>query len=268
MLNFNKRSAVINPYRNALNLIISRFIWDIHPHSWISRKRILALKDKFLNKKTIILCNGPSLNRVPFKMLKEQNIFTFGLNKINLIFSKTDFRPSAIVAVNPYVIEQNAYFYNSTDIALFIDSSANKFLYFSPNMHFIHVTQVPSPPGRFARDCTISVSQGHTVTYIALQLAFHMGFRKIALVGCDHHFITKGPANNVVISAHQDQDHFDSNYFSGGIKWQLPDLIGSEHNYELARETFNNYGGKIVNCTDGGRLEIFPRLTLKEFLET
>lgn len=258
--------ATINPYRNAFNLFMARLLWDLHPYSWISRKRILLWKDRFLNEMAVILCNGPSLARINFDELLKQNIFTFGLNKINLIFSKTSFRPSVIVAVNPFVIEQNAIFYNATDIPLFIDSRYRKIIKFSAATHFIHVTQVPGPPGRFARDCSYSVSQGHTVTYVALQLAFHMGFRKVALVGCDHSFNTKGPANNTVLADSQDLNHFDPNYFPIGSKWQLPDLIGSELNYEFAQKTFKSHGGKIVNCTDGGELEVFERLTLNQFL--
>jgi hypothetical protein len=101
-----------------------------------------------------------------------------------------------------------------------------------------------------------------------MQLAFHMGFKNIALVGCDHSFATKGPANKTVIAGQQDPNHFDPNYFSEGVKWQLPDIIGSELHYDLARDIFERYGRKIVNCTEGGRLEIFERQPLGEFFKT
>lgn len=255
----------INPYRIAFSSILLRILWDMHPYSWISRRRILAWKNRFPKGRAVILCNGPSLNQVNFEELKEHNIFTFGLNKINLIFSKTDFRPSVIVAVNPYVVEQNSGFYENTDIPLFLDSRVKKAIKFSANIHFLHHAH---GPGMFARDCSVSIVDGATVTYIALQLAFHMGFRIVALVGCDHSFVSKGPANHTVTSGRQDPDHFDPHYFSGGLKWQLPDLTGSELNYRVAGETFERYGGKIVNCTDGGKLEVFERQSLSRFLES
>ncbi|WP_277882134.1 hypothetical protein [Oculatella sp. FACHB-28] len=37
--------------------------------------------------------------------------YTFGLNKINLLFEYSEFRPSCIVSVNSFVVEQNAEFY-------------------------------------------------------------------------------------------------------------------------------------------------------------
>jgi len=256
--------ATINPYRSAVGLILFRILWDIHPYSWVSRKRIKTWKDRFLGQKAVILCNGPSLNRVNFDDLAASGTFTFGLNKINLLLKRINFRPSVIVAVNPYVIEQNAEFYNRTDIPLFLDSKGGKRVRFRNNVHFLHSAD---SSGSFAKDCSISINQGHTVTYVAMQLAFHMGFKEVALAGCDHTFATKGPANKTVIAGKEDPNHFDPNYFADGVKWQLPDITASELHYEVARDTFERHGRKIINCTEGGKLEIFTRQPLSEFLQ-
>ena len=104
------------------------------------------------------------------------------------------------------------------------------------------------------------------MTYVAMQLAFHMGFKNVALVGCDHSFSSKGPAHKTIISDQQDSDHFDPNYFGRGLMWQLPDILGSELHYEAAKNIFEMYGRKIVNCTVGGKLEIFDRQLLHEFI--
>ena len=257
--------AQINPYLTAMGLILSRLKWDIHPFSWISRHRIKALKNSHLDQKAVILCNGPSLNKVDWQELIDHDIFTFGLNKINLLFDKTSFRPSAIVAVNQHVLEQNADFYNQTEIPLFVDSLARRRVRFRPNIHFLHSANIWN---KFARNCAISINQGCTVTYVAMQLAFYLGFRKVALVGCDHSFHSTGDTNKTVSAEENDSDHFDKQYFSNGVKWQLPDLIGSEVHYQLARSVFESYGRKIINCTDGGKLEIFKRHTLIDFLTT
>lgn len=256
--------ATINPYRNAANLIRFRILWDIHPYSWVSRKRIKAWKDRYSGQKAVILCSGPSLLRVNFDDLTASGAFTFGLNKINLLFKRSDFRPSVIVAVNPHVMEQNAEFYNTTDIPLFLNSGGTTWVRFNKNVHFIHSTR---SSGRFAKDCSISINQGPTVTYVAMQLAFHMGFKEVALVGCDHSFATKGPANKTVIAGEKDPNHFDPNYFASGVKWQLPDITASELHYEVARDTFERHDRKIVNCTEGGKLEVFTRQPLSEFIQ-
>lgn len=252
----------LNPYRRAAGLVIRRLAWDVRLEAWLSRAKLRDWKDRYSGQKAVILCNGPSLLKVDFTALK--NVFTFGLNKINLLFDKSAFRPSCIVAVNPFVIEQNAQFYNQTDIPLFLDSWAaqRKVVRMRSNVAFVHSTQEG-----FAKDCSISIYQGYTVTYVAMQLAFHMGFSDVALVGCDHNFAVTGPANKTVVSGDRDESHFDPNYFAGGVKWQLPDLFGSEVSYKRARDVFESSGRRIVNATEGGKLDIFDRCSLSQFLQ-
>ena len=261
----DKSRETINPYLHYGNLLLSRLIWDLSPYSWVSRRRIRSWRNKLRGRKAIILCNGPSLNKVDFKALEKSGIFSFGLNKINLLFSKTSFRPSVIVSVNPYVMEQNAKFYNTTDLPLFLDSKGRKFIRFRKNVHFLHGTRGLR---KFAKDCSFSIIEGTTVTFVAMQLAFHMGFTKVGLVGCDHSFATKGPANQIVSAGKMDKDHFDSRYFINGNTWQLPDLLASEIQYDTARNMFEENGRKLLNCTVGGILEILERQPLEEFIDS
>jgi len=259
------KRKTLNPYFVAGRMGLLRLQWDLQPRSWISRRRVRRWKNRYKGGKAIILCNGPSLNHVDFDLLQESGVFTFGLNKINLLFSRTDFRPSVIVSVNPLVIEQNAAFFNTTELPLFLDGGAAKHIQFRENIHFLHTGS--SVLGKFARDCSMSINQGYTVTYVAMQLAFHMGFDRVALVGCDHSFAARGPANQTVVAGKTDPDHFDPHYFSGGMKWQLPDLMYSEFHYRIARDVYEQAGRRIVNCTVGGKLEVFERQDLGDFLD-
>ncbi len=253
----------LNPYRYAGSLIFRRICWDMNPLSWVSRSKVSRWKNLYSGRRAVILCNGPSLNQVDFDLFKKSDVMTFGLNKVNLLFSRTAFRPDVIVAVNALVAEQNAAFFNETGIPLFLDAPCRRYISLRSNIHFLHSTYID---GKFARDCSFSVNQGATVTYVAMQLAFHMGFREVALVGCDHSFQGKGSANQIAVSGKSDPNHFDPAYFSGGMKWQLPDLPHSEFHYQLARKIFEADGRCLVNCTTGGKLEVFDRLSLEEFL--
>ena len=254
-------SATINPYLIAANNILSRLLWDLNAESWRSRRKILSWKNRYMGQKAVIVCNGPSLLKTDLRIL--QDTFTFGLNKINLLFDKSDFRPSCIVAVNTFVIEQNAEYYRETDIPLFIDSFGIHHIKPRKNIVFLH----SSNHHKFSRDCSLSIFQGATVTFVAMQLAFHMGFKNIALIGCDHNYSRKGPAHQIVVADEKDDNHFDPTYFSGGAKWQLPDLIHSELSYSMARDVFQRYGRNIYNATEGGSLELFPRIHLQNFIE-
>lgn len=257
-----RQSGVMNPYIDSVYVMSDRLMWDLDWRSWSSRRRLHGFRGVHAGKKAVVLCNGPSLNDVDFNLLG--GVFTFGLNKINLMFDRNDFRPSCIVSVNKLVIEQNRQFFSSTNIPLFIDSSARSAIPYRGNVVFLHSTPRTN---RVATDCSISIVQGYTVTAVALQLALHMGFSEVALVGCDHSFATKGPANKAIAGGDTDPNHFDERYFSN-VTWQLPDLVGSEFYYSRIAQAFADRGGRLVNATEGGKLELFERQSLKEFLKS
>jgi hypothetical protein len=256
------QSKTSNPYRYAAEAILNRMKWDLNPESWRSRKLLQKLNDKNTGEKAVIICNGPSLLKANLSLL--DNVFTFGLNKINLLFDSSNFRPSCITAINSYVIDQNKDFYNKTDIPLFINGQCSSLVKSRKDVVFLHLDQRP----KFASDCSISMFHGHTVTYTAMQIAYHMGFSDVALIGCDHNFVSKGAANSLVISKERDENHFHPAYFSGGVQWQLPDLVNSEKAYWLAKNMYEANNRKIVNCTDGGDLDIFERSNLEQWLKT
>ena len=251
--------STLNPYRYAARILARQLSWEFTRAARLSRKRLRTCHNKYPGGKAVIVCNGPSLNQTDLAPLKD--VYTFGLNKINLLFERSDFRPSCVVAVNKLVIEQNCEFFNATNLPIFIDSAGVGLIQNRDNVTFLR-----EGPEGFARDCAMTVFQGYTVTYVAMQLAFHMGFREIGLVGCDHSFAASGPANSTATSGAIDASHFDPNYFSNGAQWQLPDLIESERSYLLAKKVFSESGGRVINCTVGGKLELFPRMQLEDFV--
>lgn len=255
-----EQTPTINPYRTAAAEVMRRLKWDVTLESWRSRSKMKAFHNIHRGEKAVILCNGPSLLKSDLTLLK--GIKTFGLNKINMLFDKTDYRPDYIASVNPFVNEQNAEFFNKTDIPLFLRNDAIQHVKPRSNVTYLY----PAAQQKFARDCSMSIYEGYTVTFVALQLAYHMGFEQVALIGCDHNFAQKGPANKTVVSGEKDASHFDPNYFAGGVKWQLPDLMQSEVSYSMARDVYEGSGRRVVNCTEGGLLEIYPRQTLQDFV--
>ncbi|MEM6692331.1 MAG: hypothetical protein AAF664_23070 [Planctomycetota bacterium] len=228
-----------------------------------SGRRALARERGMLDgKKVIIVCNGPSLLSTEFDLL--DGVFCIGLNKINLIFEKTRWRPNCIVAVNQKVMKQNEEFFRQSEIPLYL----NRRLLTEPGGHpRASYLNCQLPSGQFSTDASQGVCQGFTVTYVALQLAYHFGAKETAVIGCDHNFVASGSPNSEATANGPDRNHFDPNYFTGGVSWDLPDLESSEYHYRLALRAFEQDGRRLFNCTDGGKLEIFPRLTLREFLE-
>ena len=249
-----------NPYLHALRQVGRRLRWDLNWKAFHSRRSLKRIKNSYLGKKAVIVCNGPSLLKTNLESLS--HVYSFGLNKINLIFDKTSFRPNSIVAINKFVLEQNQEYFRNTPIQLFLNSTFSSIFGFKPNICYLHGSAQP----KFARDCSVSMLFGPTVTFTAMQLAFHMGFRSVALVGCDHNFFEKGKPNKEIVAEGPDISHFDPNYFSEGVHWQLPDLVNSESHYQMAGEVYAGFGRELINCTVGGELNILPRRTLEEWL--
>lgn len=258
---------MLSIYKAKLRDIASRARWDLRSVARESRSRLRALKDSEKGRKAVLMCNGPSLNDVDLDLLAKSGAYLIGLNKINLLFDRSDLRPNCIVATNEHVIEQNADFYNETEIPLFLSKVAcgiNKYVKPRENIIFFYPDAVMRDP---VADVTEVVQTGATVTNVALQFALHLGIREIGLVGCDHSFATKGVAHSAVKAEEVDHNHFDPRYFSSGVTWQLPDLLESELNYQRVGNLAHELGGTIYNCTEGGKLELYPRLSIEEFLK-
>lgn len=182
--------------------------------------------------------------------------FTFGLNRAPLLFPRMGFQTSFLVCVNRLVIEQSGAELLDTSCTKFVSWRGRRFLPSTAD-----VTYLRSMRGlHFAADPTRGVCEGGTVTFVAMQLAYHLGFETVIVIGVDHSFTTKGPPNQQTISGGDDPNHFDPNYFGKGYRWHLPDLERSEIAYGLAKEHFEKHGRRILDATVGGKLTVFPKV--------
>jgi len=230
-----------------------------HPWRRESIRRLTALKDIHKGERIVIIGNGPSLRQTDLSKLR--NEFTFGLNRIYLLFPELGFQTTYFASTNDLVIEQ----FRDDILAL----SLPKFLAWHSRRHFpadLPLSDLPTfiytsyTGPRFSRDARGRVWEGATITNVALQIAFYMGFQQVILIGVDHNFATRGEANKIVVSQGDDPNHFAPNYFSKGYKWQLPDLDLSEVGYALAREAYRNAGREVLDATVGGKLTVFPKV--------
>jgi hypothetical protein len=227
----------------------------LHPWRRESRKRLTALKDIHKGERCFIIGNGPSLRDTDLKKLRSE--FTFGLNRIYLLFPELGFPTTYFLSMNDLVIEQCAAEIMALPIPKFLSWRSHRFLSPTSNTQFLYTTYTGP---KFARDVSGRLWEGATVTYVALQLAYHMGFEKVILVGVDHNFISKGDANKTVTSQGDDPNHFAPNYFGKGFKWQLPDLDTSERAYRMAGAAYETDGREILDATVGGKLTVFPKV--------
>jgi hypothetical protein len=221
--------------------------------------RLKQYENLHANQRCFILGNGPSLRQTDLGKLRGE--YTFGLNRIYLIFPELGFPTTYLVGVNDLVLEQSASEMQRLSLPKFFTWRSRRWFHSDPKITYLDTDFTGEE--NFSSSLTGRIFEGFTVTYVALQLAFHMGFSEAILVGVDHNFVTRGPANQAIISQGDDPNHFSPNYFGKGFKWQLPDLAGSERAYRMALEAYLKAGRQVLDATIGGKLTIFPKI---EFL--
>lgn len=233
-----------------------RLDMTVHPWGRQSRRLLTEWKDSQRGKRCFILGNGPSLRRTDLSKLRDE--YTFGMNRVYLLFPELGFHTTYFVSVNHLVIRQCA--------AEILDLPMPKFLPWGSRRDLPGVTADTvffnaSCPGRgFTADIRRPLWPGATVTYVALQIAFHLGFEQVILIGVDHNFVTQGPAGQAVTSQGEDPNHFSPHYFGKGFRWELPDLETSEIAYRMARRAYERAGRQVLDATIGGKLTVFPKV--------
>lgn len=236
-----------------------RYKWDALTFGLSSVSSLERLRGDCRGRPLLIVGNGPSLNRTPLDEFG--GVTSIGMNKIDLIFGRTTWRPDLIVCVNNLVAKQHATAFAKSDIPVFLSWKSR---YFVPSVARARVNFFLSrDTDEFSHDITRGVGFGSTVTYTALQFAYFMEADPVLIVGVDHSFKADGPAHDIARREGPDVNHFDPNYFKAGTYWGLPDLNGSEHAYARARREIEAAGRRIFDATIDGKLTIFPRIDIR-----
>ena len=150
---------------------------------------IRTLKNSHMGERCFIVGNGPSLKLEDLNALKDE--FCFGMNRIYELFSRTDWRPQCYSIVDIYMIQRDIKKIKNMEVPLiFADITAKKYIDSDSNIHIINVcdpftiekyTDNVVKRIQFSDQADVCLRQGHTVTYICIQLAVYMGFSEIYL---------------------------------------------------------------------------------------
>lgn len=236
------------------------YIWKfLHSRNLRKFKNVHAGCDCF------IMGNGPSLNKMDLTPLNRH--FVFGLNKIYLIRERVDLELSYHVAVNPLVIEQSADEIRNLKCPSFVSWTNSRGVLDNSEegVHYLF-TRTRSDYHLFSPTICRPVCEGWTVTFVAMQIAYFMGFRRVFLIGVDHSFKADGDPNEKQLLSGSDPNHFDPNYFANS-EWHLPDLEGSELAYRAAKFSYERSDRQIIDATVGGKLDIFPKLCYEKAID-
>lgn len=225
-------------------------------------KKLRQYKNKFKNKKCVIVCNGPSLQISDLERLYDDKICTFGCNLIFNIYLDTYWRPDFYV-INDFGIYKTYY----NEISKLKNTNHNIFI---KGMCEIDMVKELDEINYYYEDCrrkyyentkfsdniADGVYSGYTVTYDMLQIASYMGFSEIYLIGAD--FSYTGDAS-------QKGNHVYDSKFNDKRKIAGRTYIDLNINaMNVAKRYAEANGIKIYNATRGGKLEVFERRNLDE----
>jgi hypothetical protein len=249
--------------------------------NYLVNQPLKLMQNSFIGKRCFIMGNGPSLKKMNLELLNEEVVW--GFNKCYLLFDRISWRPN---------------FYTTNDYRLTkdISSTINQLVKREINTTFFFPAQFNNPEmlnlsanivwfnekvldnkflsdWSFSSDTSLWVANAATVAITGLQLAAFLGFNPIYLIGCDTSYTvpdtvsTEGTPEKLVSTQSDDPNHFSSDYFSKGDKWLLPNVELMIQQYEKSKVILDKLGVCVYNATEGGNLEIFPRVNFESLFK-
>lgn len=224
-----------------------------------SAYRLNRYRHKYANQRCFIIGTGPSLNVTDLSLLR--NEITFGTNRLYLLFDALGFATTFYLAVDPLVIEHYCQDIDRLLTTKFLPARHRRRFTFDRRTIFFEEARALT----FARDPLGGLWDGGSVTYLAIQLAFFMGFDPVYLVGVDHNYSrskTHEEDKTWVLgtSDGDDRDHFAPDYFAPGVPWFVPNLELKELGYRMGKFAFERDKRRVFDATIGGKLDVFPKV--------
>lgn len=228
-------------------------------HFFFKHKNDWSILEQFSDKPVLIVGNGPSLNKTQLDKLKKPFV-SIGMNKINLIYSKSSWRPDIITCVNGFVINQNKEYFNETERPLILPVRSI-YLGVKPrkNVLFVYLKD----QNKIEKNIQKVLSTGCTVTFTAFQIAAYLNPKSVNIVGVDHSFVIENDPHSVQKFKGDDVNHFSKDYFKNQY-WGVPDLEGSEELYQISKDYFDSIEVPITDYTVNGNLKIFNKRVISE----
>ncbi len=236
--------------------------------------RFEELKGKYKGNRVFLLGNGPSLNKTPLHLIK--NEYKMCCNRFNLFFERLNWFPDFYIAVDDLVIK-DAYKEINTDVI------PNVTLSFFPDIHPSNVeiknkliidrenilwlnTDKPEFSLNLPK-CGIN----KTVINAGLQVLAFLGFDEIYLLGMDMTFreqsVQKKNSRNWIAEKDDDPNHFDPRYFGKSRSYHNPTVHEMIDTLAEGKKFFYEHNVKVYNATVGGKLEVFPRVNFNDLFE-
>jgi glycosyltransferase involved in cell wall biosynthesis len=236
-------------------------------------RRLEELRDRHRGERVFIMGNGPSLTKCDLSMLA--NEYTFGVNKIHLLFKQIDWRPSFYTLLDWKMGVPMASHVSEFEGTLkFFPERFRGVLPSADDTYWYWTRPVGSHINeQFEADIRRGIPSRATVLVTAVQQAFFLGFRDIILIGVDAEYTIpdtvkqSGPDQfrtgvklHLESTKDDDPNHFDPTYFGTGTHWHDPNVDDMHRMFRLMLKGVEWNGGTLRNATVGGSLDVVPRI--------
>lgn len=238
--------------------------------------RIARLKDRHVGRRCFIIGNGPSLKTGDLDRLKGE--LTFGCNKIYLAFARTEWRPTYLAVADELVALNNRRELRSLKLDKLYSWEAADILL--PDRRATVIYLLPHPRDEqgeqtlgFSSDMMKGSHGGYTILYFCLQMAVYMGVREIYLIGLDFSFTLSPstgeslPISGEVLVSLGERNHFHPDYRKPGETWTRPDLEAQRRAFQMARESIEGIGGRVLNASRETKLDVLERVAFDDLFD-
>jgi len=257
-----------------MKFITKRYKWwkELQDHKHDKRYdrykyQIEKLKDIHRGERCFIFATGPSINKTNVDLLENEAVIglntsfnTFKDHNIKFKYYVVSDRPNAWMNCYKDIL--------AVDTILFIGGNAGEEYLNNIDKYEKYVKSKAVLPVRLKRtvrhgwnpDLTRGAPTcSSTVSAMALPIVYYLGFSEVYIIGLDcdfskqHHFggvVYKSAKNLKILKPERDPKH-----------WKR-----DSKEFEIIYKKFKKDGRKVVNCTVGGRMEVFPRAKLEDII--
>lgn len=244
------------------------------------QERLESLSSRYRGKRVFILGDDPSVLDCDLELLADE--FTFGVDKIHLLFDRISWRPNFYTFVDWQVgaaVRDQMHLLDG--IIKFFPDQFRGILGHSEDVYWYGPRGIGEHiDDQFERNIAKGIPSGSTVLATAIQQAFYMGFRDIYVLGVGAARTTSdsarqgGPAPlgtgtrlQVERAMDDDPNHYGPTYVGGGRGGADTDPVGIRRRLLAMRKGVERHGGRLLNATAGGELHELERVEFESLFE-
>jgi hypothetical protein len=234
-------------------------------------------KDAHKEKRVFLVANGPSLTNTNLDLIKDE--YSIAMNRISLIYNKTDWRPTYYLFSSTNVKPEKAWSekwlasvweaIDEKSTTSFVASQFKPYIdpYSNYNVNWFSSMSENKPDvlgniseSCFSQDVVDRIDKTGTTMNLALQLCLHMGFTEIIFVGADLGWKKDLASNN-------DPNHFTKDYTADIPKpYKVNNQMRNVHSLAIKKIHEVDSEVKFYNASAKTVLDVYPIIDFEKYV--